>query len=260
MNRLATAPGPRPLPSPSPIATGSRVALRVTGNHVRTAVWSLTHPATGRTVTLVGTMHIGDATYFRNLSELLAGLAAGGAEIHVEGIARRDGDCLNEWEEDRLAEADTWDDPETTGAAVRLLALESQSQLRLPDETRNIDLSQAELLRRVGWDNYRRLFATPPEAPAIPGFGPVVRGAMGFQLRHGRMIDALRSLRPRNRRVDRAVIGQRNQRAFEGASETLTEGNVVLVWGTEHLPGLARLFTAAGYSRTHEEWYEACTI
>jgi hypothetical protein len=74
---------------------------------VQTAVWTLTHPATGRTVTLVGTMHIGDGPFFRDLSGLLAGLAADGAEIHVEGIARRDGDCLNEWEEDRLAEAET---------------------------------------------------------------------------------------------------------------------------------------------------------
>ena len=35
-------------------------ALRITGSRVETAVWTLTHPATGRTVTLVGTMHIGD--------------------------------------------------------------------------------------------------------------------------------------------------------------------------------------------------------
>jgi len=261
MHSLTIDPGPRLLPTPSPSAGGSRVALRVAGNHLRTAVWTLTHPATGRTVTLVGTVHVGHGPYFQNLSDLLTGLAAGGAEIHVEGIARRDGDCLNEWEEDRLAEADTWDDAEASGAAVRLLALESQSvHLRLPDGTRNIDLSHAELLRSVGWDNYRRLFTTPPEAPAIPGFGPVVRAAIAFQFRHGRMIEALGSVRPRNRRVNRVVIGQRNQRAFEGAIETLTTGDVVLVWGTDHLPGLARLFTAAGYRLGHEDWHEACVF
>jgi hypothetical protein len=205
---LRTYPDPRLLPAPSPVPSASRVALRLTGNHVRTAVWTLAHPATGRTVTLVGTMHIGDATYFRNLSELLAGLAAGGAEIHVEGIARRDGDCLNEWEEDRLAEAGTWDDAETTGAAVKLLSLESQTvHLHLPDGTRNVDLSHVELLRRVGWDDYRRLFASPPEAPATPGFGPVARTAIRF-----------------------------------------------------HLPGIARLFTAAGYRLGHEAWSEACVL
>jgi uncharacterized protein YbaP (TraB family) len=71
------------------------------------------------------------------------------------------------------------------------------------------------------------------------------------------MIEALRSLRPRNRRVNRVVIGERNRRAFEGATEALTRGDVVLVWGTDHLPGLARLFTRAGYLG-HEAWFQAC--
>jgi hypothetical protein len=235
--------------------------LRLSGNHVRTAVWTLGHPATGRTVTLVGTMHIGDASYFRALSGLLGDMAAAGAEIHVEGIARHDGDCLSEWEEDRLAEADGWDDAETTGAVVKLLRLESQgAQLDLPPGTRNIDLSHAELLRRVGWENYRRLFAAQPEAPSAAGFGPVVRAAIRFQFRHSRLLETLGSLRPRTRRVSRVVIGERNRRAFEGATEALTRGDVVLVWGTDHLPGLAKLFAAAGYRRRREAWFEACVL
>lgn len=94
----------------------------------------------------------------------------------------------------------------------------------------------------------------------MPGFGPVVRAAIAFQFRHGRMIEALRSLRPQNRRVNRVVIGQRNARDFEGATETLTKGDAVLVWGTDHLPGLARLLTAAGYRLERVEWYEACVF
>src|SRR6185503_3070393 len=178
--------------------------------------------------------------------------------IHVEGIARRDGDCLNEWEEDRLAEADTWTDAEASGA-VRLLGLESQGALlELPDGTRNIDLSHAELLRCVGWDNYRRLFALQPEPPGPAGFSPAVRTAIRFQLKHGRAIEALCSLRPRTRRLNRVVIGQRNRRAFEGATDALTRGDTALVWGTDHLPELARLFTGAGYRLRHEVWFEAC--
>jgi hypothetical protein len=245
----------------NPAIRPSNSALRLSGNRVRTAVWTLVHPATGRTVTLVGTMHIGDATYFRNLSELLAGLAAGGTEIHVEGIARRNGDCRNEWEEDRLAEADTWGDAETAGAAVRVLALESQGvHLHLPEGTRNIDLSHAELLRRIGWEGYRRLFAVQPETTAVSAFGPVVRGAIRFQLRHARRLEGLRSLRYRNRRVNRVVIGERNRRAFDGATEALLRGDVALVWGTDHLPGLARLFMAAGYRLGAEAWFEACAL
>jgi len=224
-------------------------------------VWTLTHPGTGRTVTLVGTMHIGDATYFGRLSTVLDRLAADGAEIHVEGISRHDEDRLTDWERDRLDEADGWADAETAGAAVRLLSLESQgANLRLPDGTRNVDLSHAELLRGVGWDNYRRLFAIEPAGPPAPGFGPVVRAAVRFQLRHSRALEDLRSLRPRNRRVHRVVIGERNRRAFTGAVEALGRGDVVLVWGTDHLPGLARLFRAAGCRLRHQEWFRACRI
>jgi len=248
---------------PNRLGPGVRAkgALRLSRHHVQTAMWTLVNPATGRTATLVGTMHIGDVAYFRTLSAVLDRLAAGGAEIHVEGIARRDGERLSAWEDDRLAEADTWDDAETTGAAVKLLRLQSQGvELRLPDGTRNIDLSHAELLRRVGWDNYRRLFAVPAATPALSGFGPAVRIAVRFQLRHSRLLEALRSLRPRNRRVSRVVIGERNRRAFEGATEALRQGDVVLVWGTDHLPGLADRFSAAGYRPCGETWFDACRL
>jgi uncharacterized protein YbaP (TraB family) len=236
-------------------------ALRVSRHQVRTAVWTLVHPATGRTVTLAGTMHIGDAAYFRNLSVLLEGLAAGGAVIHVEGIAHRDGERVSRKERNRLAVADTWADAETAGAAVKLLRLQSQgAELRLPDGVCNIDLSHAELLRRVGWRNYRRLFAVPGPAPALSAFGPVVRAVVRFQLRYSHELDALRSLRPRNRRVHRVVIGDRNRRAFDGATEALARNDVVLVWGTDHLPGLADLFTAEGYRLRSEAWFEACRL
>jgi hypothetical protein len=237
------------------------VALRITRARVRTAVWTLTHPTTGRTVTLVGVMHIGDVPYFQNLSALLAGLAASGAEVHVEGISRHDRGCLTEWEEDRLAEADGWEDAETSVAAVSLLRLASQSaQLGLPDGARNVDLTDADLLRRVGWDNYRRLFASQPATPPGPGFGRGVRAAVRFQLRHGRVIEALGLLRPRNRSVNRVVIGERNRVAFAGGVDALARGDVALLWGTDHLPGLARLFVAAGYRLRREDWFEACTI
>jgi len=236
-------------------------ALRVSRHRVRTAVWTLVHPITGRTVTLAGTMHIGDTAYFRALSVLLNGLAVGGAEIHVEGIARRDGEHLSRRERNRLAEAETWNDAETAGAAVKLLRLQSQGvELRLPEGARNIDLSHAELLRRVGWRNYRRLFAVPAAAPASAGFGPVVRAAIRFQLRHSHGLDALRSLRPRNRRVNRVVMGERNRCAFDGATDALNRSDVVLVWGTDHLPGLADLFTAEGYRLSGEAWFEACRL
>ena len=92
------------------------------------------------------------------------------------------------------------------------------------------------------------------------GFSPVVRAAIRFQLRHSQSLSRLQSLRPRNRRVNRVVMDVRNEIAFAGALEALERGDVALLWGTDHLPGLARLFAGAGYRPADEEWYEACTI
>lgn len=246
-------------PTPSGIRA-ERAALRVVDGRVETAVWTLRHPKTGRTVSLVGTMHIGDGGYFDELSGILAGLAAGGAEVHLEGIAHRPEDRLTGWERDRLAEAKGWDDLETSGAAVTLLQLESQSHLRLPDGTRNIDLSHAELLRRVGWPAYRRLFASGPLESPPPGLRPFVRAAIRFQFRHSRAIEALRRLSPSHRRLNRVVIDERNAVGFAGARDTLERRDVALVWGADHLPGLARLFYRAGYRPIRESWVTACKV
>ena len=246
--------------APQSTPTRGDTAVRVAGHRVRTAVWTLVHPLTGRTVTLLGTMHIGDAGYFRQLSAVLAGLAAAGAEVHVEGIGERDDDRPSEWERDRLAEAGAWEDPEKAGAVVALLQLASQGELVIPKGARNVDMSHLELLRRVGWRHYRRLVAPQPESPVTAGLGPAVRAILRLQLRHQRFFEGLQSLRRSHRQVNRVVIQERNRVAFAGAREALTRGDVVLVWGPDHLPGLARLFCDAGYRRHHEEWFEACTI
>jgi hypothetical protein len=235
------------------------VALRVSGNRVQTAVWVFRRPDTGRTATLVGTMHIGDTRYFGQLSALLDGLAGRGAEVHVEGIAHRGEEGLTALERRRLATAGTWANRESSGAAVTALEAESQSSLRLPEGSRNIDLSHIELLRRIGWKEYRRLFRPPPAgAPQLSG--AAAKAAIRFQLRHNRGLEMIRFLSPRQRRLNRVVITERNAVAFAGAVGALEERDVALVWGCDHLPGLARRFAGAGYRLTEQRWFDACTV
>ena len=236
-------------------------ALRVDRRRVKTAVWSLIHQETGRTVTLVGTMHIGDPGYFGQLSAVLDRLAGAGAEVQVEGISHAPGEVVSEWERERLDEADAWGNPETTGAAMDVLQLQSQgTRLGLPQGARNIDMTHVELLRRVGWEEYQRLLAPQANVGRALHLNLVVRAAIRFQLRHSRGLLHLTSLRPRAHRVTQVIVGARNQVAFAGAIEALRTRDVVLVWGTDHLPGLARLFAGAGYRPRHEAWFDACTI
>jgi uncharacterized protein YbaP (TraB family) len=243
-------------------SAAGETALRLRGRRrVETAVWTLQHETTGRTVTLVGIMHIGNSRYFSDLSGVLADLAGAGAEVHVEGVAQRDEESATDWERARLTQADGWGDAEETGDTVALLRLESQgAQLELPPGYRNVDLSRLELLRRVGWEAYRRLLAPPPETAAGRHLSPALRATLRFELRHRRALERLRSLRARNRRVNRVVIDERNETAFAGGAQALARGDVVLVWGADHLPGLAARFRAGGYRLTGEAWFEACTI
>jgi hypothetical protein len=234
--------------------------MRITGSRVATAVRTLVHPRTARVVTLVGTMHIGEAGYFEELSALVEGLCATGAEVHVEGISHRYDDYMRKWERNCLAAADSWAHPETIGAATSL-GVESQGvRMRLPQEARNIDLTHVELLRGVGWDNYRRLFAPRLAEPSGRRAGPVMRRAINFELRHRGALDRVRSLRGRHRRMNQVVIRDRNRVAFAGAVEALNRCDVVLVWGADHLPGLVRLFSLQGYYLRREAWFDACEI
>jgi uncharacterized protein YbaP (TraB family) len=235
------------------------VALRVSEHRVQTASWVFCRLDTGRTVTLVGTMHIGDAGYFDRLSALLDGLAGSGAEVHVEGIAHRSEEGLSALERRRLATAGAWANRESSGAAVTALEAQSQSSLRLPEGTRNIDLSHVELLRRIGWKEYRRLFRPPPTGtPQLSG--AAAKAAIRFQLRHNRGLEMLRALSLRQRRLNRVVLAERNAVAFAGAVDALQEHDVALVWGCDHLPGLARLFARAGYRLTEQRWFDACSV
>jgi len=240
-------------------ATGTEPALQLLWGSVITAVRTFTHPDSGRTVTLVGTMHIGQHRYFRQLSYVVEALSAAGAEVHVEGINHLAESEPTAWERDRLAEADGWADPETTGVTVSLLRVESQGvRLRLPEGVRNVDLSHLQLLRRLGWDNYRRVFSPPHADPSSPRLGPIARAIIRFQFRHLRLVNRFASLRRRDRHIAEVVIEERNQMAFAAATEALTRGDVALVWGTQHVPGLATLFRAQGYRLCREEWFEAC--
>jgi hypothetical protein len=216
--------------------------------------------ANGRTVTLIGTMHIGDPGYFRELSAVVERLAAGGTVIQVEGISHRHDDRLTRWEHARLAEADGWTDPETAGAAAFRRAESQATGLQLPADATNIDLSHGELLRRVGWRNYRRLFASQPASGAEPVANAAVRAAVRLQLRHTRLLEGLKAVRPRNRHVNRVVIGERNRIAFAGAVEALAGRDVALIWGADHLPGLARLFHQAGYRLRQQTWFAAWAV
>jgi hypothetical protein len=108
-----------------------RRALRLRRRHVETVVRVFEAPDTGRRLTLVGTMHLGDAGYYDGLSALLADLEASGTAVHYERIRRADDADLTDddaagWKESKPAGIPSASTPSSAPSASSCRASGSQ--------------------------------------------------------------------------------------------------------------------------------------
>src|SRR5581483_5385674 len=250
----------RPVVAGRPSRQDRHRALRLRGDRVETVVRVYEAPATGRRLHLVATMHLGEPAYYEALSGLLADLAAGGAAVHYERIRRADDTDVTPEERARLEEVESSGYPAGLDAFVAVLGLELQGErLALPAGARNVDASDVELLRGLGGEEYRRLVARP-EVAFDERAAPLARPLFRFLLRHGAALDRFRALSARHRRVQRFMIGHRNRLALAEALAALGAGDVALVWGSAHLPGMGRQLERAGYRLRAEQWLTVCTL
>ena len=237
-----------------------RRALRVRRGKVETVVRVFEAPCGGRFLHLVGTMHLGDAAYFATLSALLADLTVAGSAVHYERIRRADDADVTDDERDQLDRIDASGYPKALDAFVGVLGLKLQGEcLALPPGARNVDVTDVELLRSLGWERYRRLLARP-DLTLDERAAPLARAMFGFLLKHGRALDRLRALSRRQRRSNRFLIGERNRLALAEGVRELAQHDVALVWGTAHLPGMARDLRRQGYRLRAERWLRVCTL
>jgi hypothetical protein len=244
----------------APSRRDRRRALRLRRRDVETVVRVFEAPGTGRRLTLVATMHLGDGAYYDALSALLADLAAAGAAVHYERIRRADDADLTADERARLESIGGSGYPVGLAAFVDALGLELQGErLVLPAGARNVDVTDVELLRALGWDRYRRL-VEPPTVTIDERAAPLARPAFRFLLKHGRTIDRFRALSAANRQATRFMIGDRNRFALAEALQASATHDVALVWGAAHLPGLARGLRRHGYRLHAERWLRVCAL
>ena len=237
-----------------------RRALRVRRGTAETVVRVFEAPGGGRLLHLVGTVHLGDAAYFEALSAVLADLADAGAAVHYERIRRADDADVTDEERDQLERVEATGYPQGLEAFVGVLGLALQGEcLVLPPGARNVDVSDVELLRSLGGDRYRRLLART-DITIDERAAPLAHAMFGVLLKHGRALDRIRAVSRRQRRVNRFLIGERNRLALQEGLKALRDHDVALVWGTAHLPGMARELRRQGYRLRAERWLPACTL
>jgi hypothetical protein len=220
---------------------------------------------TGRTVTLVATVHSGTNAYFQKLNEIIAGLEAEGALICYEGI--------------RSAAAEEWAGAADGERAVRGLSgpasdrgrealcrhlgwVEQSAGLKYSPSWRNVDMTDLELVRQAQPHNvsesstsFSDLFAglTPEQFDETVGSGSAlvmrVLSLDYFDLAWRWSMRAASSDAHRN--VGRVMVEERNRGALAGLP---SDSDAVLLWGSGHLPGLAAGLKKAGYRRRATAW------
>lgn len=220
---------------------------------------------TGRAVTLIASMHIGTNAYFRKLNDIIAGLEAGGALVCYEGIRPA---AEEEWAAAADGERAVRGFPKTTSdrglpAACRYLGwVEQGAGLKYSPSWRNVDLTDLELDRQAQprniselSDEFSDLFVglTPEQFDVIHGAGAGLMIRLlaldRFQLLRRWSLrtvssDAYRHLSP-------VLVEERNSRAL---ARLPLDADAVLLWGSDHLPGLAAGLKRAGYRHRRTAW------
>jgi hypothetical protein len=218
---------------------------------------------TGRSVTLIATMHSGTAEYFKKLNEIIAGLEANGALVCYEGIRPA---AEEEW--GRAADGER----AARGLSVPVGGLQAVSRylgwveqsagLKYSPSWRNVDMTELELVRQAQphnitemSDSFGDLFAglTPEQIGEIAGSGE----ALLVRLLSLDYFDLLRRLSVRavssdaHRNVGRVMVEERNRGAL---ARLPADADAVLLWGSGHLPGLAAGLKKAGYRQRGTAW------
>jgi hypothetical protein len=222
------------------------------------------NPKTGRSVTIVATMHIGTAAYYDQLRVMINEMESAGAIVCFESPRPT---TKQEWAAASDEERAAWDGErlgrrEFNKAAGRYLGWVNQSAaLGRPPSWRNADMARLEYVRRAGPQNlliqqhgmaegFMGLTQDQREAFAGGGY------AVGVRLAQFVPLDLLRRLLARlmgdaARRIDDARVEERNRHALA----SLPPGSdAVLPWGGAHLRGLAAGLRKAGYRRRATTW------
>jgi hypothetical protein len=217
----------------------------------RTAVETWRHPEGGRTVTLVGTIHLGSQKYYDRIGILVADLQAGGAQVHAEGVASPPKHTPMTEEEAaalakmRLSPMYTWL-AEELGLVVQ----------RIPgDRSRwvNTDMNALEFLRALPdresflktFDQFDEMVAELNGEKMPPLVGKIIRGAIRVMAsRPGTAIIRRRGRKNPNGAV---IDTARNAIALQAIYETTDD--VVAIWGAAHLPGIGEGLANRGFRR-----------
>jgi hypothetical protein len=234
--------------------------LRVRRRLLQTPVVRFWHPGTGRAVTVIGVVHAAQAGYYRRLNVILARLEAAGALVFYEWVgSAAETDWLAAGEAERDArDAVLTDSREMSQAVCRYLGWVRQAEsLAYAASWRNADVTDLELVQRAGaqamldqHEAFEDMYGSRPG-----DHRDVAAGAGAVMLMRLMSLDRYQVLaRMADSSVSRAMIDDRNDKVLAALP---TDRDSVLIWGCNHVPGLAAGLRQAGYRRQAGAWLNA---
>jgi len=237
--------------------------VRVRRGVLQTPVIRYRHRHTGRTVTLVGTAHVGEASYYDRLHAMVTRLEAAGAVVCYEWIGPA---AAEEWAVASAGERAARDVSRAMGEATfrrvcRSLGWAEQGEVfRFAPSWRNVDMTDLELVRLARPETLRGLreafgdvwgsSLTQDRADAFAG----AAAGVVFRLVSLDWFDLLRHITTwddASRQFNRVEVEERNAHALANLP---AGADVVLLWGAGHLPGLAAGLKQAGHRRQGTTW------
>jgi len=222
--------------------------------------------AAGRTVWLVGLLHVGQRRYYQQIRQDVDMLQDDGAKVHYEStkmtaaqidLARPNRaeqeflELLYDPNRKRYSPTQHWGWVDqldgfsgyTPGGALPRM---------WPSGWEQHDLTALQIARQVGIEyEVRRVRTMHLENDAASRS----RRIRSHFLAHQAMMYWImaRLGRIRNSTTDAVVIDARNTKAIKDADRV--HGDVVLLYGASHLDGLHQLLCGRGYEMTEESWY-----
>ncbi len=231
--------------------------------NLQTAVIGLRHPATGRRVTLIATIHIGRPDYYTRLTELVEEHEQQGLVLFegVGELTQEEAAALPD-EERRVYESLA----SLNGAYRRLAAaLDLVAQPDVMPRPRagwvRADLPVRELLRR--WVSARL-----PLVPVMEAVGQVIdsalmrRAARFVLLQEPLLLSAFRLVKgwtPGVGRLAALLVDERNAAALDVFDSVDHGQDVAIIYGAGHVPGLLEGLTRRGYREITRDWFTAHT-
>ncbi|HSX01440.1 MAG TPA: hypothetical protein VLF67_04325 [Candidatus Saccharimonas sp.] len=256
-----------------------REVTRIHRGQIQTPVWTYRHRDSGRTVTLVGMMHVGEPAYYAAVQSLVASLVEAGAVVQFEGVRTASAEEMATATPRELAAIASINQllQVITRMGEGLGWTSQKTGLKYDPAWTNVDLNDLELVRLLNLADLDRAVADAAEQMTeLEQTDPVMMAAsmaMIFRAMHSRsgrvMVDVLsafnRAQRRRHQPADaepapdldqlhEVVVGQRDPVAVEGIWRAAAHQDVALIWGAAHLPGMGALIEEHGYQRISASW------